>query len=140
MHLSAIKKLLLLNFLLLLIFQIVVGFKDLDDYLVIFVFVLFLNDLYFKLNKPMPTTIHEEKRKRIWVSMFLLLLILTPFLVEYFHVKSTTQLFICKVGLILWSEIFLLDTFLKYRQTQSRKWLLFANLGGIFVLFFSIII
>jgi hypothetical protein len=140
MHLSAIKKLLLLNFLLLLIFQIVVGFKDLDDYLVIFVFVLFLNDLYFKLNKPMPTIIHEEKRKRIWVSMFLLLLILTPFLVEYFHVKSTTQLFICKVGLILWSEIFLLDTFLKYRQTQSRKWLLFANLGGIFVLFFSIII
>jgi hypothetical protein len=74
-HLSPIKKLLLLNFLLLLIFQIVIGFKDLDDYLVIFVFVLFLNDLYFKLTKPMPTLIHEEKRKRIWVSMFLLLLI-----------------------------------------------------------------
>ena len=35
-----------------MLLQFLVGFKDFDDYLIAFVFVLFLNDLYIKLKKP----------------------------------------------------------------------------------------
>lgn len=139
-HLSAVKKLLLVNFVLLLSFQIFVGFKDLDDYLIIFVFALFLNDLYFKLTKPASVLFQEKKIKRIWMSLFLCLIISIPLLFELFHVQGTTQLFISKLCFILWAQVFLLDSFLHYRETHSKRWLVFTNLAGIFVLFFSIAI
>lgn len=139
-HLSAVKKLLIMNFVLLLTFQIFVGFKDLDDYLVIFVFALFLNDLYFKLTKPAVILFKENKARRLWMSLFLLLIILMPFAFESLNIKSSTQSFIGKVGLILWAQAFLLDSFLHYRETNSKRWLLFTNVGGIFILFFSIAI
>lgn len=137
-HLSAVKKLLILNFVFLLLFQIFVGFQDLDDYLVIFVFALFLNDLYFKLYKPTNSMFHENKRRRIWMSLLLLLIVLMPNILETLQVKSSTQSFLGKVSLILWAQAFLLDSFLHYRETHSRRWLLFTNIGGIFILFFSI--
>lgn len=139
-HLSSVKKLLLLNFVLLFLFQIFVGFKDLDDYLVIFIFALFLNDLYFKLTKPASVLCQESKRKRIGMTLFLLLVVLAPVFLDFFHVKSATQSFICKIGLILWAQAFLLDSFLHYRETHSKRWLVFTNVGGIFILFFSIAI
>ena len=139
-QLSSVKKLLIINFLLLLFFQIFVGFKDLDDYLVLFVFALFLNDLYFKLTRPIPVLARAEKLKRIWMSIFLVILVLLPFIFNYFHLKPATQLIIGKGGLILWAQIFLLDSFMHYRETHSKKWLFFANMGGIFILFFSIVI
>jgi hypothetical protein len=138
--LSAVKKLLIFNFVFLLLFQIFVGFKELDDYLVIFVFALFLNDLYFKLTKPMSNLYEEQKSKRIWMTLFLVLILLVPVFFELFHVKNATQSFVCKVGFILWAQAFLLDSFLHYRETNSKKWLLFANVGGIFIVFFSIAI
>jgi hypothetical protein len=139
-HLSSVKKLLLLNFILLLLFQIFVGFEDLDDYLVVFIFALFMNDLYFKLNNPISPLLLHEKRKRIWMTGLLVLLISLPLIFEIFHVQYGTQSFLSKVGLILWAQIFLLDSFIHYRDTHSRKWLLFTNIGGIFVLFFAIAI
>ena len=139
-QLSSVKKLLLINFLLLLLFQIFVGFRDLDDYLVIFIFALFMNDLYFKLMKPLPVLAKNEKRKRIWMTIFLVLLISMPLVFQFFHVGLLAQSFMSKVGLILWSQVFLLDAFIHYRETQSKNWLVFANMGGIFILFFSIVI
>lgn len=139
-HISAVKKLLILNFVLLLSFQIFVGFKDLDDYLVIFLFALFINDLYFKLTKPTAILFQENKARRLWMSLFLLMIILMPFVFESLQIKSATQSFIGKVGLILWAQAFLLDSFLHYRETHSKRWLLFTNVGGIFILFFSIAI
>lgn len=140
-HLSAVKKLLIINFVFLLLFQIFVGFDDLDDYLVIFIFALFVNDLYFKM-----TTSHQaeltssNKHKRIIMSLFLIVIIMGPFLFEFFDVKNATQSFLSKVGLILWAQVFLLDSFVHYRETHSKKWLLFANMAGIFIIFFSIAI
>ena len=137
-HISAVKKLLLLNFILLLLFQIFIGFKEIDDYLVIFIFALFLNDLYFKLTKPELNLLKEAKSKRKFMTIFLVILILVPVLFEVFNVKNGTQSFVCKVGLLLWAQAFLLDSFLHYKQTRSKKWLLFTNIGGIFIIFFSI--
>jgi len=139
-HLSAVKKLLIVNFVMLLLFQIFVGFNDLDDYLIIFVFVLFLNDLYFKLTKPANILLQENKMKRIWMTLFLGVVISIPLIFELFNVRGVTQLFISKVCFILWAQAFLLDSFLHYRETHSTKWLVFTNLAGIFVLFFSIAI
>jgi hypothetical protein len=139
-HLSAVKKLLLINFIMLLSFQVFVGFKDLDDYLIIFVFALFLNDLYFKLTKPDSVLHQEMKIKRVWMSLFLCLIISIPLMFELFHVRGVTQLFISKLCFILWAQVFLLDSFLHYRETHSKRWLVFTNLAGIFVLFFSIAI
>jgi hypothetical protein len=139
-HLSAVKKLLLINFIMLLLFQIVIGFKELDDYLVILVFALFLNDLYFKLTKPDSVLYQEKKIKRIGMSLFLCLVISIPLMFELFHVRGVNQLFICKLCFILWAQIFLLDSFFHYKETHSKRWLVFTNLAGIFVLFFSIAI
>jgi hypothetical protein len=139
-HLSAVKKLLIFNFVFLLLFQIFVGFRDLDDYLVIFIFVLFFNDLYFKLTKPSSELYQESKIKRIWMTAFLMVILLVPVLFDHFQVKNTTQSFISKIGLILWAQAFLLDSFLHYRETNSKKWLFFANVAGIFIVFFSIAI
>ena len=136
-NLSTVKKLLLVNFFLLFLFQIFVGFKDLDDYLVIFVFALFVNDLYLKLTRPARFVFREEKKMRIVMSIFLAIILLLPFMFEYFHVRSVTQSFVYKMGLIFWAQVFLLDSFKHYNETHSRKWLLFANVAGIFILFFS---
>lgn len=139
-HISSVKKLLIINFFLLLFFQIVVGFRDLDDYLVIFIFALFMNDMYFKLTRPIEPIRREEKLKRISMTLFLIVLVSMPIILEYFHVRPVTQSIIGKGGLILWAQIFLLDSFIHYRETHSKKWLVFANMGCLFVLFFAIVI
>jgi hypothetical protein len=139
-QLTTVKKLLLINFLLLLLFQIFNGFKELDDYLVIFIFVLFLNDLYLKLTTPPEILFQQKHDKRIWVTVFLLFILVMPFLFDYFHVKNSTQLFLSKIGFILWAQAFLLDSFMHYKETHSKKWLVFANVGVIFTVFFSFVI
>jgi hypothetical protein len=65
---------------------------------------------------------------------------MVPVLFDFFHVKNITQIFISKISLILWAQIFLLDSYLHYRETASKKWLLFTNIGGIFIVFFAIAI
>jgi hypothetical protein len=123
-----------------MVFQFIVGFRELDDYLLIFIFALFLNDLYFKLSRSNSLAQSSKSRNRLWMTLFLILLLLVPVLFDFFHVKNNTQIFISKVSLILWAQIFLLDSFLHYRETSSKKWLLFTNIGGIFIVFFAIAI
>ncbi len=127
---SRIKQFLLGIFTLMLLFQMAVGFRNFEDYLVIFVYVLFLNDLYFKIKKPQLDSIDEgpiDRRNRIIMSVVFLFLFTLPFLIDSYNVSNRSLLLFYKLGFVLWAQILLVDSYQHYKQTQSKKWLVFAN-------------
>jgi hypothetical protein len=132
-HLTRIKLALLLSFSTLMLGQFFIGFKSFDDYLIAFVFILFLNDLYIKLKRPDMIFYHDERVKRSVMSIIFLFLFTLPFLLDGFNVADATRSFIYRLGFVLWAQVFLLDAFVNYRQTQSRKWLLFTNMAALMI-------
>jgi hypothetical protein len=138
-QLTAIKKLLLMAFSTLLFFQLLVGFVSFDDYLVLFVYVLFLNDLYIKIKKPELLYYHDERLKRSKMSLVFFVLFLLPFVFDAFNVTDVTRLFLYKIGFILWAQIFLLDAFIHYKQTNSKRWLIITNMAVLFIVMGSLI-
>lgn len=132
-QLTRIKLALLLAFSTLMIFQFFVGFKSFDDYLIGFVYILFLNDLYIKLKRPDLIYYHDERVKRSVMSFIFLVLFTLPFLLDGFGVTDTTRSFIYRIGFMLWAQVFLLDAFVNYRQTQSKKWLVITNMAALFI-------
>lgn len=133
-HLTRIKLALLLSFSVLMAAQALVGFKDFEDYLVAFVFVLFVNDLYIKLKKPDLIFYHDERIKRSIMSGIFLVLFTLPFLLDVFNVSDATRLFLYRLGFMLWAQIFLLDAFVNYRQTQSKNWLFITNMAALLII------
>lgn len=133
MQLTRIKLALLVAFSTLMIFQFFVGFQSFDDYLIGFVYVLFLNDLYIKLRRPDMIFYHDERVKRSAMSLIFLVLFTLPFLLDGFNVADTTRSFIYRVGFMLWAQVFLLDAFVNYRQTHSRNWLLITNMAALLI-------
>jgi hypothetical protein len=134
MQMTRIKLALLLSFSILMLGQLLIGFKDFEDYLVAFVFALFINDLYIKLKKPDLNFYHDERIKRSIMSMIFLVLFTLPFMLDVFNVSDLTRLFLYRLGFMLWAQIFLLDAFMNYRQTQSRKWLLITNMAALLII------
>ncbi|MBC7429507.1 MAG: hypothetical protein H7336_12895 [Bacteriovorax sp.] len=132
-HLTRIKLALLLSFSALMLFQFFIGFRSFDDYLIAFVYILFLNDLYIKIKRPDMIFYHDERVKRSVMSLIFLVLFTLPFLLDGFNVADTTRSFIYRLGFVLWAQVFLLDAFVNYRQTQSRKWLLFTNMAALLI-------
>ena len=132
-QLTRIKLALLLAFSTLMIFQFFIGFKSFDDYLIAFVYILFLNDLFIKLKRPDLIFYHDERVKRSVMSLIFLVLFTLPFLLDGFGVTDVTRSFIYRIGFMLWAQIFLLDAFMNYRQTQSRKWLVITNMAALFI-------
>jgi hypothetical protein len=132
-QLTRIKLALLLAFSTLMLFQFFIGFKSFDDYLIAFVYILFLNDLFIKLKRPDMIFYHDERFKRSLMSLIFLVLFTLPFILDGFNVTDTTRLFIYRLGFVLWGQVFLLDAFMNYRQTQSRKWLLITNMAALFI-------
>jgi hypothetical protein len=127
---TRIKQVLLGIFTLLLLFQVAVGFRNFEDYLVIFVYVLFLNDLYYKIKKPQLENDDEEpiaRRNRIIMSVVFLVLFTLPFLIDSYNVSSRSLLLFYKLGFVLWAQVLLVDSYQHYKQTRSKKWLFFAN-------------
>ena len=127
---SRIKQVLLGIFTLLLIFQLAVGFRNFEDYLVIFVYVLFLNDLYAKIKKPQLESEAEgplARRNRIIMSVVFLVLFTLPFLIDSYNVSNRSLVLFYKLGFVLWAQLLLIDSYQHYKQTHSKKWLLFAN-------------
>jgi hypothetical protein len=127
---SRIKQVLLGIFTLLLVFQIAVGFTNFEDYLVIFVYVLFLNDLYYKIKKPQLDNVDDEsieRRNRIIMSVVFLVLFTLPFLIDSYNVSNRSLLLFYKLGFVLWAQALLIDSYQHYKKTQSKKWLVFAN-------------
>lgn len=133
-QLTRIKLALLLAFSTLMMFQSLIGFKSFDDYLIVFVYVLFLNDLYIKLKKPDLCFYHDERIKRSLMSVIFLVLFSLPFILDVFNVTDVTRGLIYRLGFMLWAQIFLLDAFVQYRQTQSRNWLLITNMAALLII------
>ena len=134
-QLTRIRLALLLAFSILMSFQLLIGFESLEDYLIAFVYVLFLNDLFVKLKRPNFISHHEEKIKRSVMSLLFLVLFTLPFVLDGMNVTNSARSFIYRLGFMLWAQIFLLDAFVHYRQTQSRKWLLITNMAALLIVF-----
>jgi hypothetical protein len=66
--------------------------------------------------------------------MIFLVLFTLPFMLDVFNVSDLTRLFLYRLGFMLWAQIFLLDAFMNYRQTQSRKWLLITNMAALLII------
>lgn len=133
-HLTKIKLVLIVSFAILMAIQFLAGFRDLEDYLVVFIFVLFLNDLYFKIKKPKTEVYQAERINRLIMSAVFLLLFSIPFIFDSVNVSNETRLTIYKLGFVLWAQVFLIDSFLHYKQTQSKKWLVFANAAVLMII------
>lgn len=134
-QLTRIKLALLLAFSTLMLFQFLIGFQSFDDYLIAFVYVLFLNDLYIKVKKPDLCFYHDERIKRSAMSMIFMVLFTLPFILDGFNVTDATRGFIYRLGFMLWAQIFLLDAFVQYKQTQSRNWLVITNMAALLIIF-----
>lgn len=132
-QLTRIKLALLLAFSTLLLFQFFIGFVSFEDYLIGFVYILFLNDLYIKVKKPDLIFYHDERIKRSFMSLIFLVLFFLPFLLDAFNFNDTTRTFIYRLGFMLWAQVFLLDAFVNYRQTQSKQWLLITNMAALMI-------
>jgi hypothetical protein len=125
---SKVKLSLGFSFLFLVLFQAFVGFKYFDDYLVVFLFILFLNDQFNKLKNPEQNyLLLHERKKRIVMTFIFLSMIFIPFILDLLHVPQSKLALIYKLGFIIWAQIFLIDAFNHYKETHSKKWLLFAN-------------
>lgn len=131
-NMTRLKMVLLVCFSVLMLFQFLIGFRDFEDYLIVFIFVLFLNDLYFKIKRP-ETILQNERIKRIIMSVVFLGLFLLPFIFDSVNISNETRLMLYKLGFVLWAQVFLLDSFLHYRQTHSKQWLVFANLAMLMI-------
>ncbi len=129
-----LKLVLLISFSTLLLFQFLVGFRDFEDYLIVFIFILFLNDLYYKLIRPPHMNFREERLKRLIMSGVFLILLSMPFLFDSFNVSNAARLAIYKLGFVLWAQVFLLDSFLHYKQTHSKQWLVFAHTAALLLM------
>lgn len=137
-HLTRLKLVLLACFSFLVSFQFLIGLRSFEDYFIVFIFILFLNDLYFKLKEPTHFS-HElsqqdQQKNRIGMSFVFLMLFLMPFLFDLARVSNSARLVVFKIGFVLWSQVFLLDSFLHYKETHSKQWLVFTNTAILLVM------
>lgn len=133
-NLTRIKLVLLLSFSLLLLTQFLLGFRDFEDYLVVFIFVLFLNDLYFKIKAPKTLLYEKDRTKRLIMSLVFLVMLTLPFVFDSINVSNEARLMLYKLGFVLWAQIFLIDSFFHYKETHSKQWLVFANMAVIMII------
>lgn len=133
-NMTRLKLALLISFSILMLFQFLIGFRDFEDYLVVFIFALFLNDLYFKIKQPQNVLFQGERGKRFAMSIVFLGLFLLPFVFDSVNISGATRLTLYKLGFVLWAQVFLIDSFLHYKQTHSKQWLVFANLAMLMII------
>lgn len=135
LQLTRIKFVLLMAFSLLLLLQALIGFQSFEDYLIGLVYILFLNDLYIKIKRTDLTHFNNERMKRSVMSVLFLVLFLMTFLLDELNVTNAVRLYIYKLGFMLWAQIFLLDAFINYRQTQQKSWLIITNMAVLLIVF-----
>jgi hypothetical protein len=141
MPFSKVKISLLLSFLFLMIYQVLTGFNFFEDYFLAFIFILFLNDQFLKIKQPEKICLLEhEKKKRFMMTILILLLLATPSFLDFFHVSQKNQYFLYKLGFIIWAQVFLVDAFYHFKETNSKKWLLFANAAMFLIVFGAFVI
>lgn len=135
LQLTRIKLVLLMAFSLLLLLQALIGFQSFEDYLIGLVYILFLNDLYIKIKRTDLSHYNNERMKRSVMSVLFLVLFLMTFLLDELNVTNAVRLYIYKLGFMLWAQIFLLDAFINYRQTQQKSWLIITNMAVLLIVF-----
>ena len=86
------------------------------------------------MRRPQSIHFQDERNKRFIMSVVFLFLFLLPFLIDAFNVSNGTRLNFYKLGFVLWAQVFLLDSFLQYKQTHSKKWLVFANTAVLLII------
>ncbi len=133
--LDKVKLTLLFLFFFLLLFQYAIGFNAFEDYLIILVFVLFLNDLYVKAKTRQVNFNDQERISRLIMSVVFFVLFLMPFIFDFANFSNGTRFNIYKLGFILWGQIFLLDSYHHYKKTNSKQWLVFTNMAILMILF-----
>lgn len=69
----------------------------------------------------------SERIKRVIMSVVFLMLLSMPFIFDTLNVSNAMRLTIYKLGFVLWAQVFLLDSFLHYKETHSKQWLVFTN-------------
>jgi hypothetical protein len=129
LNLTKVRLGLLVSFSLLMILQILIGFKYFEDYLVVFIFTLFLNDLYFKIKWPCLVGNSYEVVKKSLMSVVFFILLMLPFIFDSLNISNGARLVFYKLGFVLWAQVFLIDSFLHYRETHSKRWLAITNLA-----------
>lgn len=125
--LDRVKFFLLLTFSFLLFFQYLIGFKNFDDYLIVFIFILFLNDLYYKMNRRECQLSQEEGVGRLKMSAIFFIIFCTPFVFDLVNFPNAARFTIYKFGFVIWAQVLLLNSFSHYKKTNSKQWLVFAN-------------
>jgi hypothetical protein len=126
-NMTRLKLVLLVSFSVLMLFQFLIGFRDFEDYLVV-------NYIFFKIKRPQTLHFQEERIKRLAMSTVFLGLFLLPFIFDSVNVSNATRLTLYKLGFVLWAQVFLIDSFLQYKQTHSKQWLVFANLAMLMII------
>jgi hypothetical protein len=116
-----------------MLFQFLVGFKDFDDYLIVFIFVLFLNYLYLKMKRTHNINFQEVRINRLIMSVVFFILFMLPFVFDSVNVSDVTRLTFYKMGFVLWAQVLLVDSFLHYKETHSKKWLVFTNMAALMI-------
>lgn len=148
------KACLAVSFLVLMLTQFLLGFKEFEDVVIVFVFILFLNDLYGKMKahiqnkesgveavdvlKCSDELLQETERRKKMTLVFLGLFAISVFM-DWYNVSNSSRLFIYKLGFVLWSQILFLDVFMKYKETQSKKWFVFTHVAIIFIILSALI-
>lgn len=132
-NIMRIRLALFLSFCTLIIFQLVTGYKNFDDYLIAFIFILFLNDLYYKIKYPSVAHFQHDQIKRRTMSLIFVVLFSLPFLFDTFNISDQSRIAIYKLGFILWGQVFLIDTFLHFKQTHSKQWLVFTSFAVLMI-------
>lgn len=131
---SKVRLSLFVSFLFLICFQALIGFKYFDDYLIVFIFILFINDQFFKYKHPEKINLlNHERKTRMFMSAFFLALFSIPTILEILQVSPLKQLIFYKLAFIIWAQVFLLDAFKHYKETNSKQWLVFANTAMLFI-------
>ncbi len=131
------------SFVILFLSQLFMGVQELEDFLVIIIFLLFVNDVVYKYKSPDSVTqkplSDEEKNIRRKMTWILFSVMLLPIVLDLFKISVQGQSIIFKVAFILWAQVFLIDAVLNYKATHLKKWLLYSQTAAMIVLVFSLL-
>lgn len=134
---------LILSFLILFFTQLFMGVRELEDFLVIVIFLLFVNDVIYKYKNPDAITqkpvSDEERNLRKKMTWVLFAIMLFPIILDLFKIGVQGQSLIFKIAFILWAQVFLIDAVLNYKATHLKKWLLYSQTAAMLVLVFSLL-
>jgi hypothetical protein len=110
------------SFILMFLLQLFYGFQYLDDYLVVLIFILFLNDQTMKYKHPekISSEVNDQRMRKVMTILFLILFSV-PVLLDHYNISQEIQLFLYKMGFILWAQVFLVESLERYYNDLIKQ-------------------